>query len=107
MPFIASLQKHAKQIGGGLETRGKRFSIACMSWTTATGDIQPISFKYQDSEGIVNIVKDIHVRMKEDCVHYGDPVILFYCNASMNDCLVEFRLIYFRIKGIWEMYIGN
>lgn len=80
-------------------------SVAVLSWTTATGDIIPLSFKYQDEIYETHHIKDFRIHRQEDCIYLGEDCRVYECSGILNNLLRSFQLVFFQHRGIWEIYV--
>lgn len=92
-----------RQIADSL--KGKKASVAVHTWTTASGDIMPLSFKYQDHNMDTHLVKTFTVHRKEECRYYNEDCRVFECSGIIDNMLHSFKLVFFQTRCIWEMYV--
>ena len=99
-------EKHNKHNKRHIERlKGERVSLAVLSWTTASGDIMPLSFKYQDHNNTTYHVKTFTIHHQEDCKYFSEDCRVYECSGILDNLLRSFTLIFFQHRGIWEMYV--
>ena len=53
--------------------------IACGVWFTSTGSVMPKLVKYQDDEGLLHTISQIHVLIQEKKYYCGIPIQEYRC----------------------------
>lgn len=82
---------------------GKMYHIACKTWFTSTGNLRPLSFKFEGDDGGIHTVSDLTVHYSEDKRYSGIPSKEYGCEAVIGGVRREFRLIFFCEACIWVM----
>ncbi|MCD8083928.1 MAG: hypothetical protein LUE86_10570 [Clostridiales bacterium] len=85
--------------------KGKLYHIACKTWFTSTGAAMPLSFKFEDDIGEIQMVRDITVRYAEEKNFSGIPSREYGCEAVIGGMVREFRLIFYCETCLWVMLI--
>ena len=82
----------------------KRERCACMSWTTANGEIRPLMVKAKDNNGEVQTLQNIEVlSSKKKMVMHQVAVWTFVCRTVLYETSKIFILTVCSIDGIWEI----
>lgn len=55
--------------------------IACGVWFTSSGTAMPKMIKYQDDEGLIHSIGQIHVQAREKKYYCGIPVHEYRCST--------------------------
>ena len=82
----------------------KRKPCACMSWTTASGEITPIMVKIQDEDGEIVELRNIEVLRTEKHEEYNRTMWIFKCRAPRGNMYQTFNLSYFSVMNKWEAW---
>ena len=83
--------------------KGHQEDIACGVWFTSQGHTMPKLIKYQDEEGMMHIIDNIHVQYASKKNFCGIPSIEYRCTTSDGDRQYAFRLIFYIEKCQWKM----
>ena len=65
---------NAERADSGL-LAGRQIKIACKAWFTSTGAIQPLSFKFEGDDGMMQTVNHVAVRFGEEV---ANNELIFY-----------------------------
>lgn len=84
---------------------GKIVPIACKVWFTTEGTPMPLSFKYEDHEGVIQTVDNLRIKFTEDKYYSGIPSKEYRCRSIINGVVYEFKLIYYVELCKWVMVI--
>ena len=60
--------------------------IACGVWFTSTGSVMPKLVKYQDEEGLLHTISQIHVLTQEKKYYCGIPIQEYRCSTVLEPC---------------------
>jgi hypothetical protein len=85
--------------------RGTMYHIAVMAWFRAGGEPLPMSFKFEDDNGMVQTVRDITLLSVEDKNYSGIPSKEFNCEAVVGGLIRQFQLIFYLEACKWVMMI--
>lgn len=83
--------------------RGTQKEIACFCWFTSTGKSIPSLIKFEDENGELQTVKDIHVKHTEAKNYSGIPSLEYLCSIVINNTIHEVKLIFFQDECRWVM----
>ena len=67
------------------KTRGTKYPVAMMSWTTATGKVTPLKMKYQTEDGDVAESGRIQVLTEKQTLYNGIQFCFFECKALIGE----------------------
>lgn len=101
---FAEASKVPEDMDSGIP-KGKMYHIACKSWCTSDGDLQPLSFKFKGDDGSMILVSNLLVKYGEDKNYSGIPSREFGCEAVIGGLIREFRLIFYCEACKWVMLI--
>ncbi|HIR04444.1 MAG TPA: hypothetical protein IAB28_00515 [Candidatus Copromonas faecavium] len=87
------------------EAKGRRYPVACKTWFTSEGEVLPLSFKFKDDNGELQMVKHLTVKWSEDRNYSGIPSKEFLCEAVIGGFLREFRMIFDTGSCEWKLVI--
>ena len=94
---------NAERADSGL-LAGRQIKIACKAWFTSTGAIQPLSFKFEGDDGMMQTVNHVAVRFGEEKYYSGIPSMEYACRAVIGG-LTQFKLIFYPEEGRWVMVL--
>lgn len=80
-----------------------RQPCACLSWTTASGELTPIQIKVKDESGEIQTIKNIEVLSTEKKSTFHCNVWIFHCAAPINNIRHRFMVSYQSDKGTWDI----
>ncbi|MBQ7796679.1 MAG: hypothetical protein IJ374_08995 [Lachnospiraceae bacterium] len=106
MAGFADASKVPDGIDSGIP-KGKMYHIACNTWFTSSGEIMPLSFKFEGMDGMIHRVGDLKIEYVEDKRFSGISSKEFCCKAIIGGILHEFKLIFFCEACKWVMMIGE
>ena len=69
--------------------------VACGVWFTSTGTAMPKMIKYQDDEGMIRSIGQIHVQTREKKYYCGIPIHEYRCSTVAQGQEYLFRLYYY------------
>lgn len=81
-----------------------QYNIACDTWTTASGVVMPLFFRYQDN-GIIKEVRDIRVIKQDKKIFSGIVTWNFDCEAIIDGKKQKFELVFRPETCTWVMRI--
>jgi hypothetical protein len=81
----------------------KKKEIACLSWTSSTGDITPISFKMLDDYGVVRTFNRLRVLHSEEKRCHGITAKEFKCELIVNGFTIVIRIALFGNDLKWYL----
>lgn len=84
---------------------GKMYHIACKSWCTSTGELRPLSFKFEGDDGSMILVNNLFVQYCEDKNYSGILSKEFGCEAVVAGLLRNFKIIFYCEACKWVMLI--
>jgi len=84
---------------------GKQEDIACDCWFSSSGKTIPRFIKYQDKDGVIHSVRDIHILTSEKKRYCGIPMIEYTCEVAEEGVLYAFTLIFHVEECKWKMII--
>ena len=70
---------NARKPDEGKLKRDSLCEIACGVWFTSTGTAMPKMIKYQDDEGMIHSISQIHVQTREKKYYCGIPIHEYRC----------------------------
>lgn len=85
------------------EIKGFQEPIACGAWFTSTGRILPKTIKFQDEEGVLHTLSDIHVIHSEEKFYCGIPTMEFECDIMLHEIRYLFRLLFYVERMEWKI----
>ena len=77
---------------------------ACMSWTTASGEITPILVKVQNESGELEEIRNIEVLRTEKHEEYNRTMYVVHCRAPRGNMYQTFHLSYYTVTHKWEAW---
>lgn len=77
--------------------------IACGVLFTSTGVIMPKLVKYQDEEGLLHTISQIHVLTQEKKYYCGIPIQEYRCSTVLRNQEYLFRLYYYLEQNCWKI----
>ena len=77
--------------------------IACGVWFTSTGSVMPKLVKYQDDEGLLHTISQIHVLPQEKKYYCGIPIQEYRCSTVLGNQEYLFRLYYYLEENCWKI----
>ena len=89
------------------EIRGYQKAIACGVWFTSNGTVIPKMIKYQDGEGELHTVSNLHVLTCTKKNYCGIPTIEYLCSTSVGMNHYEFHLLFYIEKQEWKILWKN
>lgn len=87
------------------KTKGKKYSVAVMSWTTASGQVTPILMKYRTEDDDVAESGKIEVMTHKQTLYNGIQFCFYECKALIGESVREFRLLYFPKNYEWKLIV--
>ncbi len=83
--------------------RGRQEPVACGVWFTSTGTAVPKMIKFQDSEGQIHTLPNIHVISVEKKFYCGIPTIEYECDTVIGACRQQFSLLFYVERQEWKI----
>ena len=77
--------------------------VACGVWFTSTGTAMPKMIKYEDDEGMICSVGQIHVQTREKKYYCGIPIHEYRCSTVAQGKEYLFRLYYYAEENQWKL----
>ena len=77
--------------------------IACVVWVTSTGSVMPKLVKYQDEEGLLHTISQIHVLTQEKKYYCGSPNQEYRYSTVLENQEYLFRLYYYLEEKCWKI----
>ena len=77
--------------------------IACGVWFTSTGTAMPKMIKYQDDEGMIHSIAQIHVQSRDMKYYCGIPIHEYRCSMVAEGQEYLFRLYYYAEENRWKI----
>ena len=77
--------------------------IACGVWFTSTGTAMPKMIKYQDDEGMIHSIDQIHVQTREKKYYCGILIHEYRCSTVAQGQEYLFRLYYYAEENRWKL----
>ena len=101
---FAEASKVPDEIDSGIPN-GTQYQIACKSWFTSTGELRPLSFKFEGDDGTMIYVSNLNILYSEDKNYSGIPSKEFSCQAVVAGLLRNFKLIFYTSTYRWIMIV--
>ena len=101
---FADASKVPEGIDSGVPN-GTMYHIACKSWFTSSGEMQPLSFKFEGDDGSMIYVNNLVIQYAEDKNYSGIPSKEFGCEAVVGGLIRTFKLIFYAQTYKWVMVI--
>lgn len=86
--------------------RGRQEDIACGVWFTSQGHTMPKLVKFQDKDGGLHTIDNIHVVCSSRKNFCGVPAIEYECTTIKEDMKYSFKLIFYVEQCRWKMVLG-
>ena len=77
--------------------------IACGVWFTSTGTVMPKLVKYQDEDGLLHTISQIHVMTQKKKYFCGIPIQEYRCSTVLGNQEDLFRLYYYMEENCWRL----
>ena len=77
--------------------------VACGVWFTSTGTAMPKMIKYEDDEGMIRSVGQIHVQTREKKYYCGIPIHEYLGSTVAQGKEYLFRLYYYAEENRWKL----
>lgn len=87
--------------------RKKEMEIACECWFTSKGKMQPLMIKYQDEQGEIHAIKELHVHSREEKNLMTSPYTEFGVTINCQGIYMEVKLIFYKKECRWAMVTGK
>ena len=81
----------------------KHKEIACLSWTSSTGEITPLSFKMLDEDGEVQTIDKLRILRVEEKWSFGTTIMEFRCEITVNGFKIKSLLVLEANKRKWYL----
>ena len=94
---------NARKPDEGKLKRDSLCEIACREWFTSTGTAMPKMIKYQDDEGMIHSISQIHVQTREKKYYCGIPIHEYRCSTVAQRQEYLFRLYYYAEENRWKL----
>ncbi len=89
----------------GLLPQGKMYHIAVNSWSTSSGNVIPLWFKFEGEDGVMQKVEHIQINYSEDKNYSGIPSKEFDCQAVFGGLIRHFKLLLYCEVCKWVMVV--
>ncbi|GAA0799121.1 hypothetical protein DWX43_14975 [Clostridium sp. AF19-22AC] len=83
--------------------KGHQEPVACGVWYTSTGTAIPKMIKFQDADGHIRTLSNLHVRTFEKKNYCGIPTLEYECDAVVNSRKYIFHLLYYVEHQKWTV----
>lgn len=104
MGFAISTEKEKLQERA---IRGKYLKAAVGCWFTSSGKAMPQIVKYEDDDGCIQILRDIHVINTTQKYYAGIQSRKYDCSVIVDQRKQEFTLLYNPETGQWNMVLAE
>ena len=94
---------NARKPDEGKMKRENLCEVACGVWFTSTGTAMPKMIKYEDDEGMIRSVGQIHVQTREKKYYCGIPIHEYRCSTVAQGKEYLFRLYYYAEENQWKL----
>ena len=94
-----------EQAGEERAVPGHWQKVAVDCWFTTTGRAMPRMVKYEDADGCLQMIRDIHVIKQEQKNFAGIYRHRFDCRAEVDEYEREFILLFHVKEHTWDMVI--
>ncbi len=85
------------------KVKGRQQSIACDCWFTSQGKVIPRWIKYEDEEGVIQILPNIRVISSEKKRYCGISMMEYQCSAEVEGREYLFRLLFNYEECTWKL----
>ena len=100
MGFVVAAQEERLQ---EQVVKGQYQKVAVACWYTSSGKSIPMMIKFEDSEGCLQEIRDIHVIRSEKKHYAGILLQRFECCSTVENREYLFTLLYHPDSGIWDL----
>lgn len=102
MGFVLEVQTEKQQEKA---VAGRRQKVAVSCWFTANGKSMPQLIKYVDIDGVVQCIRNIHLKKTEEKYFAGVRMKRYDCSAEDSGIMRDFTLLYHIEDGTWDMVV--
>lgn len=89
------------------DIKGYQEAVACGVWFTSSGTVMPKLLKYQDPDGTIHTLTNIHVRSHARKNYCGIPTLEYECDTTIGTCCYHFFLLYYMERQEWKVLWKN
>ena len=86
---------------------GQYHKVAVGCWFTASGRSIPKIVKYEETDGSLRTLNDIHIIKSEQKYYSGVLSRKYVCRSIVDRIETEFILLYHPESGIWHMVTAD
>lgn len=104
MGFAVGTEKE-KQQERAVKGHYRKVAVSC--WFTASGKSMPQLVKYEDDDGCIQVLRDIHILKTEQKYYAGILSKRYYCSAVVDNVNYEFTLLYHPDEGRWDLVLPD
>ena len=83
--------------------KGVQCEVACGCWFTSKGRAMPKLIKYEDEEGQIREVRELHIHCAQEKNYDGIPTIEYDCEMKLQGRWRQVKLIYFKEECKWAI----
>lgn len=84
---------------------GRRQKVAVSCWFTSNGKSMPQLVKYEDVDGMIQCIRNIHLKKTEEKHFAGIRMKRYDCSAEDSGVKRDFTLLYHIEEGTWDMVL--
>ncbi len=81
--------------------------IACGVWFTSTGSVMPKLVKYQDEEGLLHTISQIHILTQEKKYYCGIPIQEYRCSTVLGKSKISIPAVLLSGRKLLEDQLGR
>ena len=85
----------------GITGHWQKVAVDC--WFTSTGRVIPRLVKYEDDDGCIQVLRDIHIISQEQKKYAGIYCHRFDCRTIVDGRAYDFILLYHIREHTWDM----
>ena len=83
----------------------RRVLVACGCWFTSSGRTIPKTIKYEDEDGMIHTIQNIHVLNSEKRRTAGISAMVYDCLMEIEGQEYPLQLYHFQEEGKWELQL--
>lgn len=87
--------------------RGHQEPVACGVWYTSTGTAIPKLLKFQDDNGEIHTLTNLHVLSCEKKNYCGIPTLEYECDVMLRSRRYRFHLLFYIERQEWKVLWKN
>ena len=100
MAFGIGIHSQGKDAGA---LGGKQTAIACKCWFNSRGEGIPLMIKFQDENGEIQTVREIHVNYTEKKYYAGVASMEYDCHIVCGGKIIQVKITFLQESGKWVM----